>query len=105
MITIHKLPLTPTKNNVFARQTYLTVQGNIAFPVTYQDTGIQTQKNAKAAAKMLILIPVKKAALRVLLRGLYGMGINVFLVQQDQILTHKAKNVNFALQGSAMTRH
>ena len=49
----------PMKNNAFVHPIYLTAQDNIAFPVIFQDIGMQILENVKAVTKMHILIQIK----------------------------------------------
>ena len=55
-IIIPKYPSMHIKNSVHALPIYHIVQDNIVFHVTYQDSGILLQKNAKLVDKMHISI-------------------------------------------------
>lgn len=95
--TLHSMLLT---GNVFALQIYLTVQGNIVWLATCQDTGVLRHENARAVDKMRISIQARNHAWTVPTTGLCGTATNASPAQVDQTSTPQQADANFAHQDS-----
>lgn len=91
-------------DNACVLQTYHTVQDNIAWPVTYPDTGVLRQGNAKAANKTRILTQAENHALTAPMIDLCGTATSAFPAQQDQTLTQPQADANCVHQDSHTTK-